>query len=152
MVEHQEDVPDSADLREILLVEDEAADAELTRRTFERGGLLNPLRLLRDGEQALDYLLGHGAFADRIAYPLPGLILLDLKLPKVSGLEVLEQLRLARMLERIPVVILTSPQPSQDLDRALELGACGFLEKSVRLDAFRQVAKRAQLDWLCYQP
>ena len=148
MVEPQEDDPDSADLREILLVEDEAADAELTRRTFERGGLLNPLRWLRDGEQALDYLLGRGAFADRVAYPLPGLVLLDLKLPKVSGLEVLEQLRVAGLLECIPIVVLTSPPQSRNLARALDLGARGFLEKSVQFEAFRQIAARMRLDWV----
>ncbi len=112
LLPEQADSLEQRGVMEILLVEDEAADAALIQRAFTKSGLINPLRLVRDGEEALDYLFGRGPYADREAHPLPGLVLLDLKLPKIDGLEVLRQLKAANMLKRIPVIMLTSSEQS----------------------------------------
>ncbi len=133
---------------EILLVEDEAADAALLQRAFTKSGLLNPLRLVRDGEEALDYLFGRGPYADREAHPLPGLVLLDLKLPKIDGLEVLRQLKAANILKRIPVIVLTSSEQSGDINSAYDLGVNSYLVKPVQFSAFCEIASNIQLYWL----
>ncbi len=132
---------------QILLVEDEPADASLIQRALRKGGVINSIRVVRDGEQALNYLFGRGKYVDRAEYPLPGLILLDLKLPRVSGLEVLRQIKSVEVLKRIPVIILTSSDESKDVNGAYDLGANSYLVKPVKFSAFCKVAAEIRLYW-----
>lgn len=133
---------------QILLVEDEETDVKLIRRALKKGGVVNKVQVVRDGQQALDYLFGKGQYADRAQYPLPGLVLLDLKLPKVGGLEVLEQIKAIEQLKRIPIVVLTSSADSKDINRAYDLGANSYLVKPVEFAAFCEVAAKIKLYWL----
>ena len=134
----------------ILLVEDNEDDALLIQRAFRRIGSVHPMRRLSDGEQALAYLAGEGAYADREAHPLPDLILLDLKLPRRSGFEVLEWLRGQPGLRRLPVVVLTSSRESRDVDRAADLGANSYLVKPVDFDALQEMVRALGLYWLTF--
>src|ERR1700687_5720454 len=101
----------------ILMVEDDPNDILLTQRAFMQASLVNPLRIVRDGDEAIQELGGRGVYADRTKSPLPSLVLLDLKLPKKSGLEVLEFLRAQPSLKQTPVIVLTSSQESTDRQR-----------------------------------
>ena len=112
----------------VLLVEDNADDVELTLRALKRNGITNPVVALRDGVQALDYLRGQGEYQDR-ATEQPEVVLLDLKLPRVDGLEVLAQLKSDPHLKVLPVVVLTSSSDERDVRRAYELGANSYLSK-----------------------
>ncbi|HEV7367855.1 response regulator [Arenibaculum sp.] len=132
----------------ILLVEDDPDDQLLIRRAFTKARLLNPLRVVGDGDAAVDYLSGAEGYADRHANPLPALLLLDLKLPRRSGLEVLEWLRSRPApMGRTPVVVLTSSKESADVDRAYELGANSYLVKPVDFDGLLDMIKTAGLYW-----
>lgn len=133
---------------QILLIEDEESDVKLIRRALTKGGLLNTIRVVRDGQEALDYFLLRGAYSDRTRNPLPTLVLLDLKLPKVSGFDVLKEIKTTERLKRIPVVVLTSSNDSQDIDRAYDLGANSYLVKPVQFSAFCEVAAKINLYWL----
>ncbi|HYE49158.1 MAG TPA: response regulator [Azospirillaceae bacterium] len=137
-----------AAVKPILLVEDDPNDQLLIRRAFTRAKLANPLRLVADGDAAVDYLSGRGAFADRSANPVPALVLLDLKLPRRSGLEVLQWLRAQPQgLARTPVVVLTSSRESADVNRAYDLGANSFLVKPVETEALQDLIRSAGLYW-----
>lgn len=137
-----------AETETILLVEDNEDDALLIQRAFRRIGSVHPIRVLPDGEQAVAYLSGQGAYAERASHPLPALMLLDLKLPRRSGFEVLEWLRGEPGLRRLPVVVLTSSQESQDVDRAADLGANSYLVKPVHFDALQEMVRSLRLYWL----
>jgi CheY-like chemotaxis protein len=113
----------------ILLVEDDDNDVFFMRRALGKAGLELPLHVVSDGEQALQYLNGDGEYADRAAHPLPGIIFLDLKLPFVSGLEVLEQISKNSELSAIEVIVLTSSSEERDRKRAFALGAKEYLVK-----------------------
>jgi CheY-like chemotaxis protein len=133
----------------VLVVEDNPDDVLFIRRAFTKAKLANPLRFARNGEEAVAYLMGQGAYADRNAYPLPLLILLDLKLPRMSGLEVLEwRRRQAPQLQRIPVVVLTSSRETDDVNRAYELGANTYLMKPVALDGLLGLVKQLGVYWM----
>lgn len=142
------DAPHTAEAMNILLVEDEATDVQLILRALGKGGLANAIQVVRDGQEALDYLFARGDYSDRAQCPIPVLILLDLKLPKIGGLEVLEQLKKAERLKRIPVVVLTSSAESTDVNRAYDLGANSYLVKPVKFSAFCDVAAQIKLYWL----
>lgn len=114
-----------------LVVEDEAVDALLLQRAFSKANVLNPVHIVRDGDQAVEYLQGSGAFADRSRFPLPKVMFLDLKLPRRSGLEVLEWLRSRPGLKRLSVVVLTSSREVSDVNRAWDLGVSSYLVKPV---------------------
>jgi CheY-like chemotaxis protein len=144
---HRIPQPLPIDLGEILLVEDEPADAELIQRALRSAGLVNPIRVLSDGEAALDFLLGRELYADRESYPLPQLVLLDLKLPKVSGLDVLEKVKSSDVVRRIPIVVLTSSTQSEDVNHAYDRGANSYLVKPVRFADFAKVAAEIKLYW-----
>ena len=116
-------------LASVLLVEDDPNDILLMERAVRKAGLSHAMKTARDGEQAVDYLSGEAAFADRGLHPLPALILLDLKLPKLSGFEVLKWLRGQPELRRIPVIVLTSSKEKHDIAHAYELGANAYLIK-----------------------
>lgn len=132
----------------ILLIEDNEDDVLLIQRAFRRIGSGHPLQVLSDGEQAVAYLGGEGAYADREAHPLPALLLLDLKLPRRSGFEVLEWLRGRPGLRRLPVVVLTSSREPRDVDRAADLGANSYLVKPVHFDALQEMVRALGLYWM----
>jgi two-component system, response regulator len=132
----------------ILLVEDNAEDVELTLRAFRRSKVLNELTVVRDGEQALEYLFCTGSFAGRDADQMPEVILLDLKLPKVGGLEVLRRVRSDPRTKRIPVVILTSSIEDNDICSSYDLGANSFVRKPVDFTQFLDAAQQLGLYWL----
>ncbi len=124
---------------EILLVEDNPRDAELMIRALRKRNLANHLTHVEDGSQALDFLLNRGAYTGSSGSDLPRIVLLDLKLPKVGGLEVLRQLKSNENTRRIPVVIVTSSAEDPDIRRAYELGANSYVVKPVDFEAFSDV-------------
>lgn len=132
----------------ILLVEDNRMDVELTLDAFNEVRLCNGVHVAEDGDIALDYLFGRGEYADRDAYPLPDLILLDLKLPRVDGFEVLRQIKGAPGLKRIPVVILTSSKEEGDRALGYDIGANSYLVKPISFDGFLDVVKTIEGYWL----
>ena len=136
------------DDRVILLVEDNPTDVRLIRRAFERVGTTNPIQTVADGDLAVAYLSGESPFEDRRAHPLPGLILLDLKLPKRSGLEVLQWLKTRPGVSRIPVVILTSSQRAVDVEAAYDGRANSYLVKPVQFDDLQRMMAAVHGFWI----
>ncbi len=134
----------------ILYVEDEEADVLLLQHVFEKAGIPNPLRAVKDGKLAKDYLAGNGPFTDRSQHPLPGLVLLDLNLPYWSGFEVLEWIRQQPQLRRLPVVIFTSSNRPDDIARAYDAGANGFLVKPNALADLRTLVLAVRDFWLLH--
>ncbi|TAE54965.1 MAG: response regulator [Bacteroidetes bacterium] len=134
--------------RTILLVEDNPSDIDLTRRAFEKSNILNPLVIAEDGQEALDYLLGTGIHAERDITQTPALILLDLKLPVLDGLEVLKIIREHDKIRRIPVIILTSSRQEQDVAAGYDLGVNSYIRKPVDFHQFMDAIKTLGLYWL----
>jgi CheY-like chemotaxis protein len=132
----------------ILLAEDNTTDALMVRRAFTKAGLQGAMAVVEDGDKAVAYLSGQGVFADRARHPLPVLLLLDLKLPRRSGLEVLAWVRQQPGLKRLPVVVLTSSEESADINRAYDLGANSYLVKPVNFDGLLEIVKGLGLYWL----
>jgi two-component system response regulator len=132
----------------ILLVEDNADDEELTLRALAKSNIMNRVVVARDGAEALDYLFTRGAYASRPASETPQVVLLDLKLPKVDGLEVLRQLRGDARTRRLPVVILTSSAEEQDVLRGYDLGANSYIRKPVDFTQFVEAVRQLGLYWL----
>jgi CheY-like chemotaxis protein len=134
----------------ILLVEDDPNDILLTERAFGKANLATyaSLQIVTDGDAAVAYLSGTGDYADRDRYPLPTFILLDLKLPRRSGHEILAWLRQQPELKRLPVVVLTSSKQISDINQAYDLGANSYLVKPVGLAALVQVVQSLNLYWL----
>src|SRR4051812_45057455 len=132
----------------ILLVEDRDDDILLIRKAFERGFIDNPLHVVRDGEEAIYYLAGEGQYSNRAEFPLPDLILLDLKMPKVDGFEVVRWIRRQPGFSSIAVVVLTSSDAIRDVNRAYALGANSFLVKPLDFENFIETAKMLKLYWL----
>jgi two-component system response regulator len=133
---------------EILLVEDNARDLELTLHALRRGNLANEVAVARDGEEALNYLFCRGKFAQRDGSHQPRLVLLDLKLPKVDGMEVLRELKGNPATRAIPVVVLTSSREQQDLVNSYQLGVNAFIQKPVDFENFRETVKQVGLFWM----
>ena len=131
----------------ILLAEDDANDVVLLERAFEKAGLRPSLKLVRDGEQAIQYLSGQGVYADRKKFPLPFLLLLDLKMPGTDGFEVLQWLRQKPDFKRLLIVVLTSSNLQSDVDRAYDLGANSYLVKPVSFDEMANLIKRFEMYW-----
>ncbi len=138
----------SPDAIEILFVEDNPADVELTLRSMRQDHVANRIHVARDGEEALDFLFRRGAYANRRGDHLPKLVLLDLKLPKVDGLEVLRQIREDSRTRTLPVVILTSSKEERDLVNGYELGANSYIQKPVDFDQFKETVRQLGLYWL----
>jgi CheY-like chemotaxis protein len=136
------------ELKTILIVEDEADDAELLGYAFDKIGVANPRRMVANGEEAAFYLQGAGPYADRVRYPLPGLVLLDLKLPRRSGFEVLELIRGNPTTRPIPVVVLTSSDNHEDIKRAYSVGANSYLVKPVTRDALFAMVRALDAFWI----
>ena len=132
----------------ILLVEDNPSDVGLTRRALEKNGITNPLVVAEDGQDALDYLFCSGAHSERDIADTPVLVLLDLKLPRVGGLEVLGRIRADSRTRRIPVVILTSSTEEQDIAAGYDRGTNSYIRKPVDFHQFAEVVKQLGLYWL----
>ena len=133
---------------EILLVEDNPRDAELTIRALKRKNLANNLYHVEDGVEALDFLFGRGAYSDRDMNEPPRVVLLDLKLPRINGLEVLSALKDDERTRTIPVVIITSSAEDPDVKKAYELGANSYVIKPVQFDSFIEAMVKIGIYWL----
>ena len=131
---------------EILLIEDNPNDAELTIDALRKKKLANKVQILEDGVQALDYIFGRGKYSGQKSKPK--LILLDLKLPKISGLEVLKEIKTNKKTRRIPVVVLTSSKEVSDIKEAYKLGANSYIVKPVDFDQFTNAVGEIGLYWL----
>lgn len=134
----------------ILLVEDNEDDVFLMKRALRSAGIDNPLKIVEDGQSAIDYLAGHGEHADRAKSPLPMIVFLDLKLPFKSGHEVLEWIRQQTHLGTLIVIVLTSSNEQVDLDRAYKLGANSFVVKPPTAVLLTKLAESFKLWWLIY--
>lgn len=133
---------------EILLVEDTAADAELTIRALKKNCLVNNLVWVKDGAEALDFLFATGAYADRDRTHQPKVVLLDLRLPRISGVEVLRRLKSDERTRTIPVVVLTSSKEDVDVEECYRLGVNSYITKPVSFDEFVKVVGELGLYWL----
>lgn len=134
--------------RTLLLVEDNADDVELTRRAFARSNVIDQLVVVRDGEAALDYLFASGSHAGRDRNALPYAVLLDLNLPKISGLEVLRRIRADEWTRRLPVIILTTSREERDIVSGYDLGANSYVRKPVDFAQFAEAARQLGFYWL----
>jgi len=132
----------------ILLIEDNPSDIGLTQRALAKSHIANELVVIEDGQEALDYLFATGLYADRDATNLPTLVLLDIKLPRVDGLEVLRQIRANQITSRLPVVILTTSKEEQDIRQSYDLGANSYIRKPVDFTQFVQSVGHLGLYWL----
>jgi two-component system response regulator len=133
---------------EILLVEDNHSDAELALRALKKHNLANNLYWAKDGAEALDFVYARGEFAGKNIDHIPRVILLDLRLPKIDGLEVLKQLKSDELTKMIPVVVLTSSKEERDIVESYKLGVNSFISKPVEFDAFFKVVSDMGLYWL----
>jgi two-component system, response regulator len=132
----------------ILLVEDNPDDVKLTLRAFKKCNIANKVVVAGDGVEALDYLFGTGVYAGRDLSDRPAVVLLDLKLPKIDGLEVMRQMRADRRTRRLPVVVLTSSKEEQDVVSSYDLGANSYIRKPVDFDQFSEAVRQLGLYWL----
>src|SRR5690349_6307541 len=138
----------SEKLRPILAAEDEESDRMILELGFQRAKLSHPLVIVRDGQEAVDYLSGKGRYADRSAHPLPALLILDLKMPRMNGFDVLRWLAEQAEFKQIPVVVLSSSGDELDVKKARQLGAREYFVKPHRLDELIKIAHQMQARWL----
>src|SRR6266851_3441274 len=136
------------DAMDILLVEDDPQDAQLTLRALQGENLKNRIIVARDGEEALDFMFCRGSYRDRSPDYPPKLVLLDLKLPKVDGMQVLQEIKASPALRTIPVVVLTSSSEQRDIVESYQLGVNSYIQKPVDIAQFRQTIKTLGLYWL----
>jgi CheY-like chemotaxis protein len=134
--------------RRILYAEDDENDVFFLRYAFREAGIHEPIQIVRDGQEAIDYLAGQGAFNDRKKFPLPCLVLLDLKLPRVDGMEVLAWIRSQRALRSLVVIMFTSSHHPLDIDRAYELGVNSFVVKPTTVEERLHFARYLNGWWL----
>lgn len=133
---------------EILLVEDNAHDVELTLRAFKKHNLSNRVQVCRDGAEALDYLFGEGEFQGRNVENAPRVVLLDLKLPKINGLEVLQRIKSDPRTQKVPVVVMTSSKEERDLVDSYRIGVNSYIVKPVNFEQFTEAVQKVGLYWL----
>ncbi|HEV2393615.1 MAG TPA: response regulator [Verrucomicrobiae bacterium] len=131
-----------------LLVDDSEDDVILIRRAFAKGNILNPLQVVRSGDEAIAYFKGEGKYANRLEFPLPELVLLDLKMPGKSGFDVLTWVRQQPSLKALRIVVLTSSNEIRDVNLAYQLGANSFLVKPVDFDRFVEISQALRGYWL----
>ena len=134
--------------KDILLVEDNPDDVELTRLAFDEAGIANRLVVVHDGAQALDYLFAQGAYADRDPRDLPGIVLLDLNLPKLDGREVLQAIRANPTTRDLPVIVLTTSAEPFDVEASYALGVNSYIQKPVDFEQFVWAVRQVGLYWL----
>ena len=134
--------------KSILLIEDDPDDETLIIRELRRNNVANRIAVVRDGAEALDYLFCTGSYADRDPDDLPTVVILDLKLPKIDGLEVLRQIRADKHTKVLPVVVMTSSDAERDMAESYNRGANSYVRKPVNFDQFREVVRQLQLYWL----
>ncbi|MHA2298672.1 MAG: response regulator [Candidatus Hodarchaeales archaeon] len=127
----------------ILFIEDNPDDVEITLRGFKKGGLSNEIIVLRDGQEAIDYINS----SDREECPIPGLILLDINLPKIDGIEVLGKMKKHTEFKKVPVIMLTASQKEEDVTDSYELGAMKYLIKPVSFGSFLEIVKLIKMYW-----
>ena len=132
---------------EILLIEDDRHDVDLTLRAFEKARITNQVRVVGDGAEALEFVFATGAYENRENLPLPGLILLDLNLPKIGGLEVLRRIKADHRTRHIPVVVLTASGHDRDIAACRQLGIESYIGKPVVVSNFTEVVPALQLEW-----
>jgi CheY-like chemotaxis protein len=132
----------------VLLADDDVNDVFLVQRALQKANIANPLQVVRDGEEAVAYLSGLFPYADRERHPLPALLLLDLKMPRKTGFEVLAWLRQQSRLKRLPVVVLTSSNQNADINRAYDLGANSYLVKPGGFDNLMELMREVGMHWL----
>lgn len=133
---------------EILLVEDNPTDAELTLRALKKNNLANKLHVVKDGEEALEFIFGTGVYKDHDTKFPPKVVFLDLKLPKISGLEVLRKVKSDEMAKMIPIVVVTSSQETQDVEECYHLGVNSFIQKPIEFNNFVKAISDAGLYWM----
>jgi CheY-like chemotaxis protein len=133
---------------EILMIEDDLADAELATQAFRKNRLANKVQIVHDGKEALEYLFCRGGHSGRNPAHMPMLILLDLKLPVMDGMEVLRQIRLDSRTRNVPVIVLTSSKMEQDIVRSSKLGISGYILKPVEYSQFIDTVNRLAVSWL----
>jgi two-component system, response regulator len=138
----------SSSIKTILLVEDNPDDIKLTLRAFKRSNMINPIDVVQDGIEALDFLFARGTYAHRDASMLPTIVILDLKLPKLDGLGVLKAIRADERTRLLPVVILTSSKEEQDLLSGYSLGANSYVRKPVDFTEFLEATKTLAIYWM----
>ncbi len=138
----------SSDEVEILLVEDNPSDAELTMRALKRKNMINKLVWVKDGAEALDFIFAKGVYSDRNMEDVPKLILLDLRMPKVDGLEVLHRIKENDLTKKIPVVILTSSSEDRDIVESYKLGVNSYVSKPVEFDEFIDAVSTLGFYWI----
>lgn len=132
----------------ILLVDDDQSHAMLLKRAFKKSALAHSIQVVLDGDAAVAYLSGEGKYSDRLSYPAPALVLLDLRLPRRSGLEVLDWLRSQERLRRLPAIVLTSSQESSDVNLAYDHGANSYLLKPIGVDGLMDMVRYLNHYWL----
>lgn len=132
----------------ILMADDDADDRMLTKDALTESRVLNDLRFVEDGEELLDYLKGRGAYADRESSPRPGLILLDLNMPKKDGREALKEIKADPELRRIPIVVMTTSKAEEDVYRSYDLGASSFITKPVTFDRLVELMRTMGQYWV----
>jgi CheY-like chemotaxis protein len=141
-----------SEFESILVVEDSPDDLLLIRRAFQKGQIANPLFVVSDGDDAISYLGGENQYADRARYPMPSLVLLDLRLPRKNGFDVLRWIRAQGELAHLPVIVLTNSHAGADVDRAYDLGASGYLVKPVSSESLLQLVHTMHLGWMRFVP
>jgi two-component system, response regulator len=137
---------------EILLVEDNPRDEQLTLRELAKARITNPLHVVRDGAEALDFVFATGSYADRAETQRPQIILLNLSLPKKSGLEVLLEIKADKRTQKIPIIVLTASNRARDINECRRLGVVTYIVKPVRFQNFREAAHHFQFDWALLKP
>ncbi len=133
---------------EILLIEDNPSDAELAIRALRKNNIANHITHIKDGAEALEFLFGTGRYAERNIQQKPKVILLDLKMPKVNGIEVLEKIKSNEQTRQIPVVVLTSSKEHPDVEKSYHLGANSYIVKPVDFESFRKIVNELGIYWL----
>ena len=131
----------------VLMAEDSEHDVIATKRAWKKNGIVNPLYVVRDGEECLDYLYQRGRYSEPGSAPRPGIILLDIKMPRLDGLSVLKQIREDDKLRYLPVIVLTTSKTEEDLFRSYDLGANAYILKPVGFENFMKAVKTINLFW-----